>query len=283
MSQTTEQITVPAPTPPPRKRAAIVGTANTWKLVPWADPDLDVFGLNDGYILGMRAGHPQGLPKMTGWYDLHPISHMSFHPAQQRQVPAGNVPAGAYLRPEGHLAWLKRQTMPVWLSAVPAGWPAHVRAFPRAELEQKWGTYFTSTPAWMLAHLVEQGYTSIEIYGIHLATTWEYQAQRPCMEYLIGLAMARGVQIVLPTKCPLLKSKHVYAYEPKPEVPLQALETQIAQIKHEGAQLQQTMNSLRWYVPGRRADVRARLEVVQLELADAKQAYRRLATVIHAQ
>ena len=68
MSQTIETIAVPVPTPK-KRRAAIVGTAGTWKRVPWADQDLDIFGLNDGYMLGMRAGYSQGLPRIAGWYE----------------------------------------------------------------------------------------------------------------------------------------------------------------------------------------------------------------------
>lgn len=266
----------------PEKKCAILGTAATWKLAPWQDKDVDILGLNDGYVLGMRAGHPGGLPRMSAWFDLHPFSQMSFHPTNQRAVLASEVPQGAYLRPEGHLQWMKSQTFPVFVADVPAGWPAHVQRFPREALQQKYGTYITSTPVWMLLWAMEQGYTEIGIYGIHLATEWEYVAQRPCMEHWIGVAAAKGIKVILPAKCPLLKSKHVYAYEPKPDIPLQAINTTIAQTKHEGAELQKQLAGLKWYERGRRQDLEARLAVVNLELADHKQQQRRLATVIHA-
>lgn len=282
MSQTTDTISIPAPEVK-RKACAIIGTAQTWKLAPWSDPSVDILGLNDGYVLGLRQGHPNGLPRMSAWFDLHPIAQMSFQPTGTTRVNAADVPTGAYLRPDGHLAWMKAQTFPVFVNEVPAGWEkTHVQRFPREALEAKYGTYITSTPVWMLLWALEQGYNEIGIYGIHLATEWEYVAQRPCMEHWIGVAAARGVKIILPTKCPLLKSKHVYAYEPKPDLPLQALQTQMAMTKHEGAQLQQQLAKLKWYERGRKADLVARLEVVNLELADAKQAHRRLATVIHA-
>ena len=108
MSQTTETISVPVPTPK-RKACAIVGTAQTWKLAPWNDPSVDILGLNDGYVLGMRQGHPNGLPRMSVWFDLHPFAQMSFHAAHKRTVLASEIPQGAYLRPEGHLQWMKAQ------------------------------------------------------------------------------------------------------------------------------------------------------------------------------
>jgi hypothetical protein len=220
---------------------------------------------------------------MSYHFDLHPIAQMSLHPANTTKVSAQTVPTGAYLRPEGHLQWLKSRTFPVFLKDVPAGWEqTAAQRFPREALQAKYGTYITSTPVWMLLWAIEQGYTEIGIYGIHLATEWEYVAQRPCMEHWIGVAAAMGVKIILPTKCPLLKAKHVYAYEPKPDLPLQAIQTQIALTTHEGAQLQQQMAKLPWYARGRKADLAARLDVLNLELIDQKQAQRRLATVLHA-
>ena len=263
------------------RRAAIVGTAPTWRLTPWTDPDLDIFGLNDGYALGWRIGLP-ALPRATGWYDLHPFEHMSFQPKGQTRVSQADVPVGAYLRPEGHLNWLRSQNMPVYVNQVPSGWPDHVKRFPREEIQAKYGSYFTSTPAWMLAHLIEQGYTTIEIYGIHLATEWEYQQQRPGMEFLMGVAIAKGITIKLPEKCPLLKSKHVYAYEPKPDLPIQAMNLRIAQIKHEGARLQQQLERTKFYEAGTRADLKARLAVINLELADARQAHGRVQQMVLA-
>ena len=53
-------------------------------------------------------------------------------------------------------------------------------------------------------------------------------------------------------------------------------------LEHAYAQLQQALSAVPWYARGRKADLRARLDVVNLELADAKQAQRRLQTVLHA-
>lgn len=264
------------PTPP--KRCAIVGTAQTWKQTPWHDATLDILGLNDGYALGWRIGLP-ALPRATHWFDLHPFGQMAFQPKGKTRVSQADVPVGAYLRPEGHLDWLRTRTFPVFVNQKPADWPAHVQTFPRAELEAKYGTYFCSTPAWMLVWALEQGYTEIHVYGIHLATQWEYVEQRPNFEFWLRHAIDRGCKIILPEKCPLLKSKHVYAYEPKPNIPLQAVELRIAQIKQEGATLQQQLQHARFW---QRADLQARLDVINLELADAKQAYGRVQQMVLA-
>lgn len=259
-----------------RKACAIVGTAPTWTLTPWQDTSVDILGLNDGYALGWRKGWA-GLPRATHWFDLHPFSQMSFRPKGQTVVRPDEVPVGAYLRPEGHLEWLKTRPFPVYLNEAPADW-TNAHTFPRAELEAKHGQYFCSTPAWMLVWALEQGYNEIHIYGIHLATEWEYVSQRPNFEFWVRHAIDRGAKVVLPQRCPLLKSKHVYAYEPKPDIPLQMLQARMAAIKHEGAKLQKELAGLGRFALGARADLAARLEVVDCELADAKQAYARVQT-----
>lgn len=264
-----------------RKACAIVGTAQTWRATPWSDLSIDILSLNDGYAMGWRMGLPQ-LPRHTVHFDLHPFGQMSFRPKQQTHVNAAEVPAGAYLRPEGHLEWLRTRNFPVYVNQKPAGWPDHVHEFPRAAIEAKWGTYICSTPAWMLVWAIEQGYTEIHVYGIHLATQWEYVAQRPNFEFLLSAAIQRGIKIVLPDKCPLLKSKHVYAYEPKPDVPLQAMDLRIAQIKAEGARIQKQLQATKFYQRQRRADLEARLAVIHLELTDARQAHGRIAQMVYA-
>lgn len=202
------------------KRAAIVGTAPSWKQTPWDDPSLYIVSLNDAYSLGV--------PRADAWYDTHPINKMWFRPKDKTVLKASDVPAGAYVRPEGHIEWLheKARTIPVWLQdAPPSDWPANAQRFPiedvkgllKARPDQD--AYIASSPALILAHLIVQGFTEIHIYGIHLATQGEYIKQRPGFEWLLGKAEAMGVNIVLPPECPLLKHTHVYGYEPEPVAP----------------------------------------------------------------
>lgn len=287
MSQT-ETIAGPATTTqaPPKKRGAIIGTAPTWKLCPWHEMDLDVLGLNDGYVLGV--------PRANAWFDLHPIPEMAFRPKGERVVQADQVPVGAYLRPEGHLEWLKSRPFPVYLhdcheagcADLPKETRAHdpypfptwpnARPFPFKVLRAKYGDYVQSTPAWMLLWMMEQGYTETHIYGIHLATQWEYITQKPNMEFLIGMALARGMQFVIPEKSTLLKGKHVYALEPKSGLPLERVEQRIHSIKLQGQQLRQRLAAQPWYARGAAAELRRRLHVLNVELADARQEHQRV-------
>jgi hypothetical protein len=220
-------------------KAAIIGTAPSWKLTPWADQDRLLVSLNDAYRM-------DGFVRADRWYDLHPLDKFVSVPPKALVYPH-QVPPGHYVRPADHLQWLSRQAIPVYLHPghgvqcpASATWPT-ARAFPRDAIVEHFGRYFTSSPAWMLAHLLMEGYTDIRIYGIHLATQHEYLEQRPQFEFLIGRALGAGkltetvadgmryyetsqAVIGLPQASPVLTSDFQYAFEPRPQSFLAGLE-----------------------------------------------------------
>jgi hypothetical protein len=220
-----------------KQKAAIVGTAASWRLVPWHDPDLLICGLNDAYQL-------KGWKRADEWYDIHPTNKyfLTTTPVVQHQVPPGH-----YVRPAGHLDWMAKQQGPMWLhpdhaTLYPpsASWP-FAKAFPKTDIEASYGDYETSTPAWMIAHLHQQGYREIHVYGIHLATEFEYMRQRPNFEYLIGRILGPGkvtktvkqemryyespdAIIALPEASPVLASDFQYAFQERPDAHLAPLQ-----------------------------------------------------------
>ncbi|HYE85186.1 MAG TPA: hypothetical protein VEA16_02435 [Vicinamibacterales bacterium] len=251
-------------------RAALIGTAPTWSQCPFDDPSLHIVSLNDAYSLGV--------PRADAWYDIHPMERMWFRPKGKTTFVEGEIPEGTFVRPEGHLEWLKEKakSIPIWLQAdAPRDWPVNAKRFPfedvkaflKARPDQE--AYIASSPAEILAHLVLQGFTEIHIYGIHLATQAEYLKQRPNFEWLLGKVEAMGVNIVLPPECPLLKHTHVYGHEPEPQRPdLPALKRQ----KQLQAELNKVANDLivwpRWKSKEKPLQQLARLKA---ELRDAQQ------------
>lgn len=78
-------------------------------------------------------------------------------------------------------------------------------------------TYFTSSFSYMLAMaLLQDDVTEIGIWGVDLADGTEYTEQRPCAEFLIGMAMGRGIKVTIPERSALLKTAWVYGLEPAP-------------------------------------------------------------------
>lgn len=274
------------------KRAAIVGTAGTWVQTPWDDLGLEICSLNDAYMC--RDARGQGIQRINRWYELHPIDRMWFRPKEQRTVYAHDVPAGHYVRPDGHLEWLQTQakTIPVFLKdAPPVEWPANAHRFPIETVAETFGhDYWSSGPQYMFAQLLLEGYTEIHVYGIHLATQAEYIEQRPGWEHILGRAMglkyrveeqkdlriyhcANGFTLVLPKACPILTHGWRYAYEPKP-VP--AVPESLAQARKDIKEIRAEKSSLtaklvtypRWKSKAKELE---RLEYLALVEADIAQ------------
>jgi hypothetical protein len=262
------------------QRVAIVGTAPSWRLTPWNDPGLRILGLNDAYQLRW--------PRADEWYDLHPMDKFYYTPG--RKVFAHEVPAGWYVRPEGHVEWLRQQAIPVWLqSAPPDGW-LHARAFPWEDIRATFGQYFQSSPALMLAHAILRGAKEIHIYGIHLATEHEYIEQRPNFEYLIGRALGAGkireskhqgcityetedARIVMPEASPLLRSNFRYALEPRPAATLEPLKWELHKLQIKHARVVQALKTRKWWQPA--SSTQAQLWYLEAALDDAHQQLRR--------
>lgn len=252
-----------------QKRAAIVGTAPSWVETPWDDPGLTICTLNDGYSLGVG--------RISEHYDLHPFSKMWFRPKTKRIFKEGDIPDGVYVRPEGHIEWLKdtAKTVPVWLQDTPpSGWPVNAKRFPiedvKALLKSRpdQESYIASSPALMLAHLIVRGFTEIQIYGIHLATQGEYIKQRPQFEYLLGKAEAMGITIILPKSCPLLKHTHVYGYEPEPQRPDLPYVKRMQKAQQELSTL--TVKVAEWPRWKSKATALARMARLRAEIRDAQ-------------
>jgi hypothetical protein len=222
------------------------------------------------------------------WFDQHPLSHFFYRPPNQKMVFAEQIPYGYYVRPEGHVEWLKKQShsIPVFLQETPpAGFGPLARRFPIEEVEAAFGSwqspYWASGPAYMLAWAILQGYTEIHVYGIHLATEAEYREQRPNWEFLLGRFLGlkvdqrtengvriyegNGHKVVLPVSCPILTHGWRYAYQPKP--PDNPLKRELQRVAGEQQQLLAKVAMLpRWKSKGPQLDRLRRLKAIEEDL-----------------
>lgn len=243
------------------RRIAIVGTAPTWRETPWDDPTLEIHALNDMWVLN--------LPRVDRWFDLHPLDKMYFRDPAKKKVFAGEVPAGYFVRPSGHLEWLRKQTIPVYVQDAAALGSPNAVTFPKAAIEAKFGKHFASSPAWMIGLALLEGVTELHIYGIHLATEWEYLKQKPNMTFLLGLAAGLGVKIVLPKGCPLLAETHQYAFEEDPDVPNVALKRKVERLQAEKQALKAREKGRKWY-QRRDPNFHSRLAFLTAQITDAQ-------------
>lgn len=137
-----------------------------------------------------------------------------------------------------HIQWLqKNQTVPVYMSHPRDDTPM-CQPFPVAEIVERFGTFFTNTISWMLAHAllectevvdehkVDHGTglhtepllrvtepLQIGVWGVDMANSagGEYAAQRPSCEYFIGLCRGLGVPVYIPEHSDLCKTGTMYA------------------------------------------------------------------------
>ncbi len=178
----------------PRKKIAIVGTApDSMLLAPYADPSWQVWVCN-------TMGMGQFVPRWEACFDPHSYDY------------AGDPywkDYNAWLcQPRGKPLLTRRQ-VPEWPDSI---------AYPVEEITQKYGRYFTSSASWMLALAIEFGAEHIGLWGVNMAHDTEFQQQRPSCEFLVGIAVGKGIAVTIPAQSDLLKTSYLYGFEDNEEL-----------------------------------------------------------------
>jgi hypothetical protein len=102
--------------------------------------------------------------------------------------------------------WLKTHPGPIITSRKVDGYPGLVE-FPLEDVINTLGSaYFNSTAAYAVAHAIWYGATKISFFGCDFTYANSHQAEkgRGCVEYWIGQAMARGIQIAITDQSSLM-------------------------------------------------------------------------------
>ncbi len=188
-----------------RTAVAIVGShPDTRGLVRWNDPNLDIWVFNEA------AGQ--------GWVKRWDATFQLHLPIIWKNPQNRNDPK--------HYEWLRRKHDGIiWMHDEFPDVPSS-RKFPLDEvcaallpnLKRRKGKhttavrYFTSSPAYAIAYAIYLGYERIELYGIEMATETEYLMQRDGVTFWVGIAMGRGIEVVIPEQSGMFRSL-MYGYE----------------------------------------------------------------------
>jgi len=71
-------------------------------------------------------------------------------------------------------------------------------AFPLEECAKEFGMlYFGNTIGYMIAYVLMKGAKEINIYGVNQASSSEYFYEKASVEYWIGMAVGRGVKVII--------------------------------------------------------------------------------------
>lgn len=191
---------------PKKSKVAIVGCADSKNQAPFAmHNEWEFWGVNNLHLT---------LPKApwSRWFELHQIAFQNNIYFRRGKNDFRGQPV------EKYLASLNALNVPVYMQAPWAIVPNAVE-FPFQAIIQEFGNYFTNTISWMIAMAMREGFTTIGIFGVDMAVSSalrhqnEYSHQRPSCEYFIGLARGKGIEVILPDTCDLLKTRFMYALQ----------------------------------------------------------------------
>jgi len=169
----------------PARKIAIIGYTDSRFDAPYAEDGWEMWGLNNLHV----QTPPEQMAKFTRWYDLHDRATITSD--------------------EAHVAFLKNTELPVYTWTANPEWPTSL-SYPREEIIEEFGRYFTNSISWMIAHAILEGATTIGVWGVDMAQSTEYAAQRPSCEYFLGLAAGLGVEIIIAETSDLLKTAVLY-------------------------------------------------------------------------
>lgn len=222
------------------KRVALVGTCpSSQMLAPFGDFGIDIWACSPDNAMGV-------LPRITRFFEIHgDLGH-------------ANGPWGPYIQ------WLNQQAEAGAFELIvqdrhlfPRG-----KVMPHEELIARFGRlFFTSTPAWMMATAIAEGYKEVWLYGLDMSSRHEYVLQRPGMHHFIELAEQKfGVTVFAPLESDILQPAPLYGFDRstprgrKVEVRRQELESRIAdldrqsqQIAHDRAYLQGALDDIDYW------------------------------------
>ncbi len=127
-------------------------------------------------------------------------------------APASNIAA--------MVQWMKTSRVPIMTSRKHPDYPALIE-FPLEDVLNHLGhDYFNSTAAYAVAFAIHVGARKISVFGMDFSYAKSHDAEkgRGCVEYWLGQAQARGIEIGLPTTTTLMdacapRAERLYGYD----------------------------------------------------------------------
>lgn len=118
------------------------------------------------------------------------------------------------------LTWLRTHPAPIYTSRVHPDYPGLV-AYPLQDVLNSCGmAYFNSTAAYAVAYAVHIGVKKISLFGFDFTYKDSHKAEkgRACVEFHLGIAKARGIEIGFPSSTSLMDAnapdeERIYGYD----------------------------------------------------------------------
>jgi hypothetical protein len=181
-----------------KDKVIIVGFAPSYVETPWGEDaeNTEIWCLNEFYKVADKI---PGF-RVDRWFEIHDV-----------QSPSKSVPE--------HQAFLKQCPVPLYMWKKSPEYP-NSEKFPLTEMIEYFeakgylgNRYFTNSVSLMVAYAIFLGFKELSMYGIDMATSGEYQAQRPSVEWWLGLAEGLGIKVFIPPTSDILKCTQIYGFE----------------------------------------------------------------------
>lgn len=175
-----------------RTKFAIVGFASSSRdVAPYDDPEWVILALNQLY---------RHIDRADAWFDIHADAD------KPEKVVEGT----------DYVGWLKEAPIPIFMIDQRPEYPTSLR-YPIEDAIALTGLdYFTSTISFMIALALRDGAKTIGLWGVDLIVGQEWDYQKACVEFWLGVAQGKGLDILLPNQTALLKTSYRYGYESEP-------------------------------------------------------------------
>ena len=185
-----------------KKPLCIIGTASTCGDAPYGEVEADgsftydIWGINTALV-------NDKVDRMDVCFEMHPKRYWGLQTVTDRLTDFD-----------------KRVVMQGHYDQIPKS-----EAYPREAIKKKYqldvmgdNIYVTNTITWMLLMALEEGYTDISLYGIHMAHDTEYAYQRASCSWVLGIIHGwildgKPYKLTIPPQSELLKAEYEYGFD----------------------------------------------------------------------
>lgn len=167
-----------------KRKVAIVGGHPSRREAPFAHKEWDIWA-----FASLRVH----TPRVSRWFEMHALQDL------KEQLRTPTRARRSFLE---YMRYLRRLPCPVFMQRTHTWLPRSVR-YPLRDALSGFGRCFSGTAAYMIALAIMERYETIGLWGIRLDTGHAYVRQRSAVEYLLGVARQRGIDVYLPPGCSL--------------------------------------------------------------------------------
>ncbi len=186
-------------------KLTISGFAPSWRNTNFADPAMEVWGINSLYTFfeQIKGSH------MSRLYDLHRSQYI-----KQQDDDGTHIPKLRELAKNGTQIFTCEE----------CDFLPEANVYPLDEVEKMVGIcYFTNTISYLVLHAClekQKGYwpqlEELHIVGCDMAQDGEYAHQRPSVEMAIGFARGMGLKVFIDPTSDICRSIYKYGFDTNP-------------------------------------------------------------------